>query len=117
MSRPERTPEPVRRPTRRALQISDSACHSSFRDRLRYNENVIAVGGQTERRGDPRPVRACLQVRTSPAVLAYGRGHQPDQQPPPPALTLVLTFSLLAFAFGLFFDFVVVFAWFMINSW
>jgi hypothetical protein len=31
-----------------------------FEDGLRYNENVIAVGAQTVRRGDAWPVRGLL---------------------------------------------------------
>src|SRR5262245_48116720 len=38
---------------------------------LRYNENAIAVGAQTERRGLAGPVRDLLGGETSPAALFY----------------------------------------------
>jgi hypothetical protein len=36
---------------------------------LRYNENAIAVGAQTERRGLAGPVRDLLGGETAPAAL------------------------------------------------
>ena len=39
------------------------------RDGLRYNEQTIAAGAQTERRGGAGPVRDLLGGETSPAAL------------------------------------------------
>jgi len=60
------------------LQSSSRCLFPLFQ--LRYNENVIAVGAQTERRGDAWPVRGLLGGKDLAGRFLSGVRHQESER-------------------------------------